>query len=247
MRRGKSVFWGTVLLLGAAALIMGRLGYLEGIGFWSILFSACLISFLVKGIARLRIGTILFSLAFLIIVNDELLHLEAITPWPVLGAALLGTVGLKILFPGLGRYRRWNRGLRAGNGERGAELVCLDGKNSVADFCDRDGKSLSYDNIMGQSVKYVTGVISHVAIDNIFGALDVYFTDAQLSRGSAFVSVDNIMGEVVLYVPRAWQVEMNVENILGSSTQQGERFGDGVNVFHVVGDVIMGQLQVIQI
>ena len=41
----------------------------------------------------------LFSLAFLIIVNDELLGLEAITPWPVLGAALLGSLGLNLLFP----------------------------------------------------------------------------------------------------------------------------------------------------
>ena len=72
MSSRKSFFWGMVLLLAAAALLLGRLGYLEGVGFWTILFSAFLISFLVKGIVRLRIGTILFSLAFLVIVNDKI-------------------------------------------------------------------------------------------------------------------------------------------------------------------------------
>lgn len=45
----------------------------------------------------------MLPLAFLIIVNDKVLGMEAITPWPVLGAAVLGSIGLKFLFPGFGR------------------------------------------------------------------------------------------------------------------------------------------------
>lgn len=229
-------------------MIMGRLGYLRGIGFWSILFSACLIAFLMKGIARGKIGTVLFSLAFLIIINDELLHLEAITPWPVLGAALLGTIGLKILFPGMGRSHRKRRGVRVGEGENGVRLlVSEDGISGGGEVCDRDGQMLSYDNVMGQSVKYVSGVIDHVDIDNVFGSMDVYFTEALLSRGAASVNVDCVMGEVVLYVPRTWQVELNTENILASSQREGECANDGVNVLHVEGDIILGELDVISI
>lgn len=246
MRRRKSIFWGTVLLLGAAALIMGRLGYLEGIGFWHILFSACLAGFLVKGIVRMRIGTILFSLAFLIIINDKLLHLEAITPWPVLGAALLGTVGMKILFPGLGRYRFRNRTLRLSGGENGG-AIWQGGKNDIVEVCDREGESISYDNILGESVKYVSGVVSRVEIDNILGSLDVYFTDALPGRGSASVEVDVILGSVVLYVPSAWRVELDTENILASSNREGVSNPDGVNVLRVTGDVILGSVGVIQI
>ena len=40
----------------------------------------------------------LFSLAFAAILFDEALGIEAITPWPVLGAALLGTIGLNMIF-----------------------------------------------------------------------------------------------------------------------------------------------------
>lgn len=151
MKEKGNIFGGMVLLMGAVALIANRLGFLEGvgfwtillnicllsiliqgifrrkvgttlfsaaillfvndellhmetilegIGFWTILFNICLLTILIKGIFQRQIGTILFSAAFLIIINDKLLHLESITPWPVLGAALLGTIGLKSLFPG---------------------------------------------------------------------------------------------------------------------------------------------------
>ncbi len=50
MYRGKkSVFWAIMLILLAAALLASRLGYLEGIGFWPILFSAIFVAFVING------------------------------------------------------------------------------------------------------------------------------------------------------------------------------------------------------
>ena len=37
--KGGKIFWGILFLLGAAAFLVSRLGLLEGISFWSILFS----------------------------------------------------------------------------------------------------------------------------------------------------------------------------------------------------------------
>ena len=99
-RKTRNIFWGILFLLGALALLLGKLGYLNGMGFWSVFISVILAGFLINGILRRSFGGILFSLAMLIIINDELLHMEAIAPWPVLGAALLGTIGLHFLFPG---------------------------------------------------------------------------------------------------------------------------------------------------
>ena len=99
-RKTRNIFWGILFLLGALALLLGKLGYLNGMGFWSVFISVILAGCLINGILRRSFGGILFSLAMLIIINDELLHMEAITPWPVLGAALLGTIGLHFLFPG---------------------------------------------------------------------------------------------------------------------------------------------------
>lgn len=231
MRRGKSIFWGVVLLLAAAAILLGRLGYLKGIGFWTVLFSACLISFLVKGIIRRKIGTILFSLAFLIILNDELLHLEAITPWPILGAALLGTIGLKMLFPKLGVHR-------------GGCLVRIEDVSSISE-CNQEGESFSYSNAFGESVKYISGVVSQVDIENAFGTTQVYFTEALLGYGTAHVNVDSAFGSVVLYVPQTWLVELDTQNVFASSGQKGKSFPDGKNILRVDGNVFCGSVEVV--
>ena len=50
----KNVFWGVLFLLGACAVIAGRLGFLDGIGFWSILFSLVLAAVLIRGIVSQR-------------------------------------------------------------------------------------------------------------------------------------------------------------------------------------------------
>lgn len=236
MRGRKSAFWGVMFLVAAAAILMGRFGYLEGIGFWSILFSICLIAILIKGVFRMKIGMILFSLAFLIIVNDELLNLEAITPWPVLGAALLGTIGLKILFPRLSRGRLTGHAVRIEGGDTPA--LWEEGL---------DGEDFSYENVFGSSVKYLTGVVRSVHVDNVFGSMEIYFTDACLYRGKASCSVDGVFGSVILYVPRTWQAEIKTGNVFASSGERGRNAPDGANVLHVDGDMVFGSLEVVYV
>ena len=305
MKEKGNIFGGMVLLMGAVALIANRLGFLEGvgfwtillnicllsiliqgifrrkvgttlfsaaillfvfdellhmetilegIGFWTILFNICLLTILIKGIFQRQIGTILFSAAFLIIINDKLLHLESITPWPVLGAALLGTIGLKSLFPGWGHDHRecddnsYPLGIEDGTCD-GADAGDWDEdqENSRQEVCDQDGKYVSYDVIFNQSTKYLFGVISRVDIDIIFGSTQIYFTEALLQRGRADVDVDCYFGNVTLYVPSSWTVELDTENIFAHAEQRGRGSRSGVNVLRVDGDVIFGKLEVIQI
>lgn len=232
MSRGKkNVFWGIVLLLLAASLLASRLGYLEGIGFWPVLLSAVFVAFLINGIAKGKFGTILFSIAFLIIINDELLHLEAITPWPVLGAALLCTIALKMLFPGF-EGRRW----RAIN--TGRPMVNFDGQS---------GDCRSYENVVGSSVKYISGEVGQVDIENVFGSLVIYFMDAVPSGGSVNVRVESVFGSVVLYVPATWDARVNIQKVLGAAGDKGRCNPDGVNVMYVNGEAVFGEVKVIYV
>lgn len=238
-RKGaKSIFWGILLLLGAAAIVVSRLGYLDDVGIWNIIFSLFLVGFLVDGLVKRSFGLILFSVAFLIIVNDKLLQLEAITPWPVLVAALLGTIGLNLLFP---RFRKKGRHINVNiNG------VNHDGKKPV--FAETwDGDSVSYENAFGEAVKYLTGEISNVNAENSFGSMQLYFTNAQLRGSSATVHVENSFGSMVLYIPADWKVVLSTENAFGGTKEQGQCNPAGSNVLYVRGEVSFGGLKIVYV
>lgn len=228
-RKTKKVFWGVLLLLGAVALLVNKMGFLEGFGFWSILFSVVLVGIFVNGLVKRSFGQILFSLAFLVIVNDELLHLEQITPWPVLGAALLGTIGLNILFPRFGK---------------GAHISVNGKTRRKVDSENRDGSRVFYENCFGESVKYLTGEISDVNIESSFGAMQVYFSDAVLREHRANVHVEVSFGSVVLYVPSDWKVLLNMDTAFGSTNEKGQCNPNGENVLYVSGEVSFGELQI---
>ena len=231
----KKVFWGILFLLGAAALLLGSLGYLNGLNFWSILISIAILGLLGDGILKRSFGQILFSLAFLIIVNDRLLHLEAITPWPVLGAALLGSIGLHILFPHHHRYsvpktphHPGGTGFSGGNAE---EFV--------------SGEEIRCETAFGYAVKYIVGQnISRIFLESSFGNLEVYFNDAVLKNNRAEVFIECSFGNMELYIPSGWNVVMNVRRSFGSLEETGHANLSGANTLFLEGDVSFGHVEI---
>lgn len=223
----RDILWGLLFLAGALALILSKLGYLGDIRFWPALCSVVLIVLFLDGIWKRSIGKMLFSAAFFIIVNDKLLHLEAITPWTVLWAALLGTVGLHLLFPRFGKRRFRHNVLNIQNGER------------------RNGDELFYENNFGGTVKYITWEISRVDLENNFGGMEIYFSNATLKNGSAVVNVESSFGGVELYIPSSWRVETQVDGAFSDRTEvTGQSYPDGMNVLYIKGSVSFGGLSI---
>ncbi len=225
----RKLFWGIFLLLGAVAVLLSSLGYFGGMSFWPVLFSVILIVLFIEGFIKRGIGQILFSAACFVIVNDELLHLEAITPWPVLGAAFLGTAGLRLLFP------KWRGNFRLAVG-----------KHKMIAEERRSGDSISYENVFGSAVKYVTGEVSCVDVENAFGSVEIYFSDAVPMGGSVHVSVESAFGSVSVYVPSSWKVVQNVDTSFGSvevDENSSSEIGDG-STLYLDGEVNFGPLEV---
>lgn len=227
----KKIFWGVIFLLGAGALLLNQTGYLTGFGFWPIFFSIMLAAFFVNGIIKRSFGQMLFSLAFLVIVNDKMLGLEAITPWSVLGAALLACIGLNILFPKFGKGCSRHIGVhhhvsRNANGET------------------RDGSRIAYDSSFTECVKYITGEVSEVNIDFSFGSMQVYFQDAVLADNTAKVSVDASFGSVVLYVPASYRVFVDVETSFSGCEVKGQCSPECTETLYVSGAVSFGNLEI---
>ena len=92
-----NLFWGAVLILAAVFVILGQYGVFGDVSIITIFFGVGLGIWFVSSILKLSWGGMLFSLAFEILLFDETLGLEELTPWPVLLAAFLATMGLNIL------------------------------------------------------------------------------------------------------------------------------------------------------
>lgn len=228
-KKRKRVFWGIILIAGALVMLFSRLKPFAGIGFWHVMFSVLLAMIFLDGIRKRSFGQILFSLAFLIIVNDKLLHLEAITPWPVLLAALVMTIGLRMLFPGFRRKREWDVSWST---------------SRMLPEAERPEGAVSYNNTFGNTVKYITGEVAEVYLKNSFGEMEAYFNDARLKGGAGRIHVENSFGAVQLYVPGDWRVILDLDTAFGNVDQTGENNPSGENTLYLDGEVGFGELTV---
>ena len=103
-----SIFWGIVFIGAAAFLILGALGIDLGYGVtaWRIVLGVLCLAWLVDRIVELQFSHTVFPIAFLFLIFEPTIaHLvgsessDLISNWIVLLAALLLTIGLKILLP----------------------------------------------------------------------------------------------------------------------------------------------------
>ena len=92
---------------------------------------------MIKSLLVVSFTGILFSIAFLCILHAEALGITAITPWPVLGAALLGSIGLSLIFPH--RHKYWKNHVEE-------EFESVD---------QVDGNVIQLSTSFGSSIKYV--------------------------------------------------------------------------------------------
>lgn len=228
MQKGRNIFWGVLLILAAVAFIAGKLGFFEGIGVWTIVFSIALVGIFINGIVNRSFWEMLLAIAFLIIVNDELLHLEAITPWPVLGAALLMAAGLSLLFPGFQKKSGWS-------------MEDDDWEQMTVDEERREGAEIYLKTTFGSTVKYLTGEVESVNADCTFGSEEIYFSDAILPNAVATARVNVSFGKVVLHVPENWSVVDNTSRAFAGGSETGGN-GAAVNTLYVDGKVSFGTL-----
>ena len=213
------ILWGLLFLVGAVYLIASKVWSLPRISVFNVILGVFCVWIMIEGIRHV----ILFSAP---------LGLSAFTPWPVLGAALLGSIGLSMIFKPK-KHRTWSEGHMYGN---------MAGSNS--EQCN--GENLNFDNTFGESIKYInTDNLCTVSVDNSFGSTSVYFDNAIIQGESASVYIDNSFGEISLYVPRAWNVDVNVEKAFGSVNMRGRMEGTSTHRLLVSGETNFGTLTIV--
>ena len=151
------ILWGLLFLVGAVYLIASKVWSLPRISVFNVILGVFCVWIMIEGIRHVNFWEILFPIAFICILFSAPLGLSAFTPWPVLGAALLGSIGLSMIFKPK-KHRTWSEGHMYGN---------MAGSDS--EQCN--GENLNFDNTFGESIKYInTDNLCTVSVDNSFGS-----------------------------------------------------------------------------
>ncbi len=225
------ILWGVIFILAAVYVIVSRLWILPVVSLWSILGTIVCIWVILQGIRHVNFWEILFPIAFICIIYDKPLGITAITPWTVLGAALLGSIGLSMIF------KKKEHGIYFSMGKGDAE-----DEDDVESY---DGESIRIDNSFGSAIKYVNSDnFCKADVDNSFGELTVYFDNAIIASGKAKIKVDNSFGETNLYIPKEWKTENEIGQSFGSVQTHGKCEGTSSNTLKLKGEVSFGEVNI---
>lgn len=236
MSRTRKILWGLALLLAAVLVIAGNFYDIRAL---DILIMLLMVFFLVKGITRRNFALILFPAAILLIINSDRLGISMISPWSILAAALLGSIGLNVLFPYKGRHWK-THGYVSGINESGRQYG-----RSTEEFvqADSDG-DVRLENNFGEAVKYLTGgTLEHVRLENNFGSMSIYFDNAQLKNHTAFVRAESNFGKMMLYIPADWKVVVKGATAFGHIRETGQCNPYGENTLEVRAEANFGEIE----
>lgn len=231
-------FWGLFFILGAALVIINQLGYLTGISLFSLLCTIFLIPIIIKSAMYLSFGGILFPLAILGIIYAEPLEITAITPWPILVAALLGSIGLSLIFHKSWYHHRWETSSKKDH-EHFEQIIN-----------DPDSNTVECRVSFGGSVKYVnTEDFRRGYFDCSFGAIKVYFDNAKIQAEEAEICLNVSFGGAELYIPKDWKIINNVNCSLGGIEEKNGRMmnTNGGKIVKLTGKVSFSGVEIIYV
>jgi len=248
----KDIFWGLLLVLAAIFIIVDRLGYFPQIGVVKIFITIVLIAIMLKSIIRVRFSGILFPIAFLCIIYAEQWNITALTPGPVLGTALLASIGLSMIFKkddywchhahwnhDHWRHSDWhNRDWRKDNSGENFEQV----------INEPDGNVVNCTVSFGSSMKYInTDNFEKANIRCSCGSMKVYFDKAVVSSGHAEIYLDISLSGVELYIPKTWNVVYDVNITLGGIDEKNRKTASDSPVVTIKGSISLSGVEIIYI
>lgn len=230
MKKGK-IFWGLFFLLAGTLVILNQLNIFAGINIITLLLTIFLTAILIKSISHVSFVGILFSLAFILILYADRLNLGALSPWPILCAALLGSIGLNILFAGKNKF------ICKTYHVNGAEREDIDA-DSIVDV------SVSF----GACSKYINSKnLEKINISCHFGAAEVYLNDVELKDDSAIINLDVSFAGVEIYIPREYAVENKADVALGTVEEKNRNNNEKAKKIIITGKANLSGVDIIYI
>jgi predicted membrane protein len=234
----KKLFWGLFFIVAGAFVIIDQLGGYTGIGLFSLICTIFLIPIFISSLFKLNFPGVLFSAAFLCIIYKEPLGIEKISNISILLTALLGSIGLSILFHK--HHHIYTSCYIGGHNhrERVSEVVV----NSP------DEEEVNFNVNFGSSIKYVNSEDFKVAnLRSSFGSMQVYFDNAKIKGDTATINIDASFSGVELYFPKEWKIVNKIDCTLGGVDIKNESRVETTKTVTLTGKVSLGAIEIIYI
>ncbi|MCM1387712.1 MAG: cell wall-active antibiotics response protein [Bacillus sp. (in: Bacteria)] len=234
--RKKKIFWGVFFILAAVLVITSKLGIMPDINVFSILATLFILWVSVQGIRHANFFEILLPIACLCIIYDEPLGIEALTPWTVLAAAFLLSAGLSLLF----HDKKW------AHRHMDIRMEKHHGKKDAGsyDYEQCIDEHMHCENNLGAVIRYVnSNNFRDAHLENNFGSMTIYFDNALIQEGEAYVEVENNFGQTILYIPKEWQVHTDISRAFGNVSQVGSCAVSGAPKLYIHGETNFGQIE----
>lgn len=234
----EEIFWGVFLILGSIFVLVAKLGFLQDVSVWSLIWTVAFAALLVKGLFKINFFEIFISIAFLLIIYAEPLQIQAITPWPVLCASVLIGAGFSMIFPKK-RFKKWKKNY---NGS----CVKVHGSGKIIN--EQDGDTCGCSVSFGESIKYINSdSFESASLETSFGEMKVYFDNAVMKGSEAHVYVDNSFGSTELYIPKSWLVINGIDSSFAGIDEEGCAQPDGLHTLYLHGDNSFGGVTIIHV
>lgn len=236
--KGRKLVWGVFFIAAAVLLVVNQLGYFTGVNLWSLLLTIMIVPVIGSGLARLNFFNVFFGIAFLLIIFAKPLGITALVPWTVLFAALFLSIGFSILI----KPRRWPGSL----GMHGHNWSGHNHNYEEYETVDHvEGNDVNCYVSMGGSCKYLrSDSLESGRFECSLGYLKVYFDNVILSPKGANIYLDCSMGNIELFIPRNWNVKLNIDSMMGNVGEQHHTYTQDAPSLTITGNVKLGNIDI---
>lgn len=239
--KNRKIFTGLLFIFGGLGLLANRMGYLQGVNIFSLLITIFLIAIIIKSIGKRSISGVLVPLSIIAIIYGEYLGIEDISSWIIIVSTILISIGLSIIFKPK-KFRVYSK-MKGGKYNMNNTFTSRQGSFEE----DQDGK-IYVGATFSENIKYLKSQnIENVYLDATFGAIKVYFDNAEIEGDTARVYLDATFSGVELYVPRNWQVIDKIDITFGGLDEKNRSDGEKIKTLILQGDVTFGGVEVIYI
>lgn len=209
--RGKlgRAFWGIFFIACALFVVLNQMGiWTYRLGFWAAIGTVIFAISLLDGLINRRITESVFSVAFILMIFAEPLHITRLVPWTILLAAVLISIGLGIIF-----RNRFHTVVYANKKIKNFR----DKRENLTDHIFTDtvskeqGSHVVVDQTMSDTSRYIhSKALETIDVNAKMSDVNLYLDDAQAANEIVTMNVNITMTDLTIYLPLSWQVESNM-------------------------------------